>query len=58
MENPSSQFSLFVIHDNGAIEVLKLTDSPLAFRLKLGPSEVRTIFCIAGGGGGENFKWK
>lgn len=40
VENKSSEFSLMVVHDSGAMEQLDPSDSPLAIRLKLGPSEV------------------
>ncbi|XP_011405685.2 PREDICTED: protein-methionine sulfoxide oxidase mical3b isoform X2 [Amphimedon queenslandica] len=39
VENKSSEFSLMVVHDSGAMEQLDPSDSPLAIRLKLGPSE-------------------
>ena len=32
-----------VVHDNGAMEQLDPSDSPLSIRLKLGPSEVSVI---------------
>lgn len=41
MENKPYEFSMLVIHDNGAMEKLELSDSPLSVRLKLGPSEVK-----------------
>jgi hypothetical protein len=39
VENKPSEFSLVVVHDNGAMEKLHSSDYPLSVRLKIGPSE-------------------
>lgn len=40
VENKPSEFSLIIVHDNGAMEKLDVSECPINTRLNLGPSEV------------------